>query len=98
MLQDEQKGRGRQLLAKVRDGMAVVDWSGMTIGTVTRVEGGHLKILRPDQEPHNAHQFVAPELIHSVGERVVLNRSWDELRRLWSQEDFAGHHGQERPV
>jgi hypothetical protein len=98
MFSDENKERGRQLLAQIRDGMEVVDPVGTRVGTVTRVEGGHLKILRPEQEPHNAHQFVAPELIQSVDDRVVLARSWDELRRLWSQGEFAAHHGQHRPI
>lgn len=98
MILDEDKERGRQLLAQIRDGMEVVDRAGTRIGTVTRVEGGHFKILRPEQEPHNAHQFVEPELIHSVDEKVTLTPSWDELRRLWSQGEFAGHHGQHRPI
>lgn len=84
-----------ELLASIRDGMEVVDKAGTRIGTVARVEGGHLKILRPDQEPLNDQQFVSPDLIESIGDRVVLNRSWDELRRFWSQSDgFAEqqHH------
>ena len=97
MLQDDRE-RGRKLLAKIRDGMEVIDFEGTLVGAVTRVEGGHLKILRPEQEPHNAHQFVAPELIDSVAERVTLSRSWDELKRLWSQGEFAEHHGQHRPI
>jgi hypothetical protein len=40
--------RGRQLLATIREGMGVVDTNGTRIGSVARVEGGHLKILRID--------------------------------------------------
>lgn len=87
-----EKERGRQLLATIREGMEVVDSDGTRIGVVARIEGGHLKILRNDQEPRNAHQFVSPELIHSVGDRVRLSRSWDELRRLWAHDEFAKHH------
>jgi hypothetical protein len=82
----------RQFLATIREGMEVVDSDGTRIGTVARIEGGHLKILRNDQEPRNAHQFVSPELIHSVDERVRLGRSWDELRRLWTDDDFNKRH------
>lgn len=84
--------RERSLLAKIREGMEVVDPDGTRIGTVARVEGGHLKILRDDQKPRNAHQFVSPELIHSVDDRVHLSRSWDELRRLWAHDEFAKRH------
>jgi hypothetical protein len=88
----KEKERGRQLLATIREGMEVVDTDGTRIGTVARREGGHLKIVRLDQKPRNAHQFVSPELIRSVDDRVHLSRSWDELRRLWAHDEFAKHH------
>jgi hypothetical protein len=89
---ENEKERGRRLLATIREEMEVVDTVGTRIGTVARIEGGHLKVLRNDQEPRNAHQFVGPELIHSVDDRVHLARSWDELRRLWAHDEFAAHH------
>ena len=92
MMPRNEKERGRQLLATICEGMEVIDSDGTRIGTVARVEGGHLKILLIDQKPRNAHQFVSPELIHSVVERVRLTRSWDELRRLWAHDEFAKHH------
>ena len=88
----DEKQLDRQLLATIREGMEVVDTDGTRIGTVARIEGGHLKILRNDQEPRNAHQFVSPELIHSVDERVQLGRSWNELRRLWADDEFNKRH------
>lgn len=87
-----EKERGRQLLERICEGMEVIDSDGTRIGTVARIEGGHLKIVRNDQEPRNAHQFVRPELIHSVDERVRLSRDWDELRRLWADDDFNKRH------
>ena len=87
-----QKERDRQLLARIREGMEVVDSDGTRIGTVARIEGGHLKIVRSDQKPRNAHQFVRPELIRSVDERVRLGLTWDELRRLWADDEFNKHH------
>ena len=96
---EDEKERGRALLPRIRDGLEVVDPDGTRVGTVARVEGGHLKIIRTDQEPRNAHQFVSPELIQSVDERVHLGRSWDELRRLWHAEDeFAERHNLARPI
>ena len=87
-----------KLLGSIRDGMEVVDKAGTRIGTVTRVEGGHFKIVRPGQEPRNAHQFVSPDLIDSVGEKVVLRLSWDELRRIWSESDFAEQNAQQPTI
>lgn len=46
---------GRPLLDLVISGMSVVDCDGTHVGTVDKVEGGHLKILRPDQRPRNQH-------------------------------------------
>ena len=45
----DEKERHRQLLARIREGMEVVDTDGTRIGTVARIEGGHLKILRNDR-------------------------------------------------
>jgi hypothetical protein len=98
-MEQDEKERGRALLARIADGMDVVDPDGTRVGTVARIEGGHLKIVRLDQEPRNAHQFVSPELIRSVDDRVHLSLSWDELRRLWHAEgEFARHHNLERPI
>jgi hypothetical protein len=98
-MEQDEKERGRALLARIADGMDVVDPDGTRVRTVARIEGGHLKIVRLDQEPRNAHQFVSPELIRSVDDRVHLSLSWDELRRLWHAEDeFAPHHNLERPI
>ena len=50
---------GRPLLDLVIEGMSVVDCDGTHVGTVDKVEGGHLKILRPDQRPRNQHDILA---------------------------------------
>lgn len=92
MLTKSEKERARQLLETIHEGMEVVDSDGTRIGRVARLEGGHMKIYRIDQKPRNAHQFVSPELIHSVDDRVHLSQSWDELRRLWVHDEFAKHH------
>jgi hypothetical protein len=75
---------GRPLLDLVIKGMSVVDRDGTHIGTVDKVEGGHLKILRPDQRPRNQHQYVTPNWIVAVDDRVRLNLTIDEAKRLWA--------------
>jgi len=42
---------GRPLLDLVIAGMPVTDRDGAHVGTVDKVEGGHLKILRSDRRP-----------------------------------------------
>jgi hypothetical protein len=65
---------GRPLLDLVIKGMSVVDSDGTHIGTVDKVEGGHLKILRPDQRPRNQRQYVTPNWIVAVDDRVRPRR------------------------
>jgi hypothetical protein len=88
---------GRPLLDLVIKGMSVVDCDGTHMGTVDKVEGGHLKILRPDQRPRNQHQYVAPNWIVAVDDRVRLNVTIDEAKRLWATEPYAKRHDLHRP-
>ncbi|GJE03360.1 DUF2171 domain-containing protein [Methylobacterium isbiliense] len=89
---------GRRLLDRITEGLAVVDRDGTRIGSVDKVEGGHLKISRADQEPRNQHQYVAPDWIAAVDDRVRLNRTFDEARRLWAREPYAKRHHLQRAI
>lgn len=89
---------GRALLALINRDMAVVDSDGTRIGTVDKVEGGHLKISRVDQKPRNQHQYVTPDWIAAVDDRVTMNRTFDEAKRLWASEPYAKRHHLERAV
>ena len=53
---------GRPLLDLVVKGMSVVDCDGTHVGTVDKVEGGHLKILRPDQRSRKSTPICHAEL------------------------------------
>jgi hypothetical protein len=87
---------GRLLLDLVIKGMPVVDCDGTHVGTADKVEGGHLKILRPDQRPRNQHDYIDPNWIATVDDRVRLNVSIDEAKRLWATEPYAKRHGLHR--
>lgn len=87
---------GRPLLDLVIEGMAVVDRDGTHVGTVDRIEGGHLKIVRPDQAPRNQHQYLTPDWIAAVDDRVRINRTLDEAKRLWAVEPYAKRHRLQR--
>lgn len=89
---------GRPLLDLVIRGMAVVDSDGTRVGIVDKVEGGHLKIERPEQRPRNEHQYVTPDWIAAVDDRVRLNRTLDEAKRLWATEPYAKRHKLQRPL
>lgn len=89
---------GRRLLDLITEGMVVVDRDGTRIGSVDKVEGGHFKICRADQEPRNQHQYVSPDWIAAVDDRVTLNRTFDEARRLWAREPYAKRHHLQRAL
>jgi hypothetical protein len=88
---------GRPLLDLVIAGMAVVDCDGTEVGKVDKVEGGHLKIIRPDQAARNQFQYVTPNWIVAVDDRVRMNVSLDEAKRLWATEPYAKRHDLHRP-
>ncbi|WP_053080365.1 DUF2171 domain-containing protein [Methylobacterium variabile] len=88
----------RLLLDLIAEGMAVVDRDGTRIGSVDKVEGGHLKICRADQEPRNQHQYVSADWIAAVDDRVRLNRTFDEAKRLWASEPYARRHHLQRAI
>jgi hypothetical protein len=92
------RAEGRPLLDLVIDGMAVVDSDGTQIGIVDKVEGGHLKIIRPDQAPKYRLQYVSPDWIAAVDDRVRLNRTLDEAKRLWATEPYARRHKLQRSI
>jgi hypothetical protein len=89
---------GRPLLDLVIAGMAVVDCDGTLVGKVEKVEGGHLKISRADQDERHGHQFVTPDWIMAVADRVRLRQNLDEAKRLWATEPFARRHDIQRPI
>ena len=88
---------GRPLLDLVIAGMPVADRDGTQVGTVDKVEGGHLKILRSDQRPRNQHEYITPNWIAGVDDRVRLNITIDEAKCLWATEPYAKQHHLQRP-
>ncbi|HVX79047.1 MAG TPA: DUF2171 domain-containing protein [Bradyrhizobium sp.] len=80
---------GRPLLDLIIKGMSVVDRDGTLVGTVDKVEGGHLKVL---ESPRHEHRYITPDWIVAVDDRVRLNRSIDEAKRLWATEPYAKRH------
>jgi hypothetical protein len=83
---------GRPLLDLVIKDMPVVDCDGTHVGTVDKVQGGHLKIVRPDQRPRNEYEYISPNWIAAVDDRVRLNVSIDEAKRLWATDPYSKRH------
>jgi hypothetical protein len=94
-MRDKEK---RSLLDLVVRGMSVIDRDGTHLGVVQKVEGGHLKIIRADQAPRNRHQYVPPDWLAAVDERVKIDKTIDEAKRLWAREPYAKRHNLQRSM
>lgn len=77
----------------IREHMEVIGADGAHIGTVDRVEGNRIKLIRPDSgighEQH--HHFIPKGLVAEVeGDRVRLTARGDVVADLFEQEE-SGH-------
>jgi hypothetical protein len=74
----------------IREHMEVIGADGAHVGTVDRVEGNRIKLIRPDSgighEQH--HHFVPKGLVAEVeGDRVRLTARGDVVADLFEQEE-----------
>ena len=77
-------------LDNVREHMEVIGADGVHLGTVDRVEGNRIKLIRPDSgmghEQH--HHFIPSGLVAEVeGDRVRLTARADVVADLFEQEE-----------
>ena len=77
----------------IREHMEVIGADGAHVGTVDRIEGNRIKLIRPDSgighEQH--HHFIPRGLVAEVeGDRVRLTARGDVVADLFEQEE-SGH-------
>jgi hypothetical protein len=77
----------------IREHMEVIGADGVHLGTVDRVEGNRIKLIRADSgvghEQH--HHFIPKGLVAEVeGDRVRLTARGDVVADLFEQEE-SGH-------
>ena len=75
---------------KIREHMEVIGADGVHLGTVDRVEGDRIKLIRADSgighEEH--HHFIPRGLVADVeGDRVRLSANGDVAADLFEQEE-----------
>ena len=78
---DQWRQECRQRLDAIRKGMEVVDFDGTRVGTVDKVEGGHVKLTPWGEE--GRHRYLTPTWIAAVDDKVRLKGTIDEAKRLW---------------
>jgi hypothetical protein len=71
-------------LSAIREHMEVVGADGVHVGTVDRVEGNRIKLIKKDSGSHSDHHhYVAGGLVAAVeGERVRLSANGDAAALL----------------
>jgi hypothetical protein len=77
-------------LENIREHMHVIGADGVKLGTVDRVEGGRIKLIREDSgmSHHEHHHFLPGGLVATVeGDSVRLSANADVAAALFEQEE-----------
>jgi hypothetical protein len=77
----------RQALSKVAEHMDVVGSDGSHVGTVDKVRGDRIVLSRSDPSAGGIHHSVPCSWVESVADKVTLDRSADEARAEWRNEE-----------
>ena len=78
-------------LSGIREHMEVVGADGVHVGTVDKVEGGRIKLTRPDSGSHRRHHhYISAGLVAAVdGGKVRLSANGDNAALLEEERDGA---------
>jgi len=85
----------RELLRQAQEHQEVVGADGQHIGTVDHVRGDHIQLTRSDKDAGGHHHLIPCSWIESVGDKVTVNKTAEQARRLW-QEDQSERDGEKR--
>lgn len=79
----------RASLARVGEHMEVVGSDGEHLGTVDKVRGDRIILTKSDPEAGGHHHSIPCGWIDKVEDKVVLNKSADQARRAWTDEETS---------
>lgn len=77
----------RDQLGKVKEHQEVVGSDGAHIGTVDKVKGDRILLTKNDKDAGGQHHSIPSSWITSVDDKVTVNKSADEAKRQWQDED-----------
>lgn len=83
----DKRQQQRQHLGQVREHMDVVGSDGEHVGTVDKVTHDRIILTRNDANAGGHHHSIPCSWIQSVDERVTIDRSADDARRQWRDEE-----------
>jgi hypothetical protein len=83
----------RQSLSRVQEHQDVVGSDGQHLGTVDKVRGDRIILTKNDQEAGGHHHSIPCSWVSRVEERVELNKTADQARAAWKDEENRSRGG-----
>lgn len=83
----------RDQLGKVQEHQEVVGSDGAHVGTVDHVRGDHIRLTKQDSAAHGHHHGIPSSWIQSVDDKVTLNRTADQAKQHWRDEERNSQGG-----
>lgn len=77
----------RDQLNKVSEHQEVVGSDGQHVGTVDKVKGDRILLTKNDKDAGGQHHSIPSSWITSVDDKVTLNRTADDAKQAWRDED-----------
>jgi len=77
----------RDQLSKVSEHQEVVGSDGTHVGTVDHVRGDHIRLTKQDSAAGGHHHAIPSSWIQSVDDKVTLNRTADQARQHWRDDE-----------
>jgi hypothetical protein len=82
-----QRQQQRQSMRQVTEHMEVVGSDGQPVGTVDKVAGDKIILTKNGPQAGGHHHSIPCSWIQSVDERVTINKTADQARRQWTDEE-----------
>jgi len=77
----------RSLLQRVQEHQEVIASDGEHVGTVDKVRGDRILLTKSDSDAHGHHHSIPSAWISSVEDKVTINKTADQARQHWRDED-----------
>lgn len=82
-----QRQSQRALVDKIDEHMEVTGSDGQHVGTVDKIRGDRVILTKSDPNAGGHHHSFPSMWIQNVDDKVVLNKTADEAKRAWRDED-----------
>jgi hypothetical protein len=71
-------------MQEIRERMKVVGSDKQPVGTVDKVEGGRIKLMRNDPQAQGQHHYIPSDWVESIdGDQVRLRQKAEDAREAW---------------